>query len=105
AFSPLLGASMRATATRCDHRAGSSRFQSPPRGFNECNAASRPGTVARPGSPFSPLLGASMSATGYQQADPAMRSLPFSPLLGASMSATPLLLGLVHGTRQLSVPS
>src|SRR5581483_282030 len=96
---------MSATAPGCDHRAGSSRFQSPPRGFNECNAASRPGTVARPGSPFSPLLGASMSATGYQQADPAMRSPLFSPPSGASRGAPPLLLGLVHGTRQLSVPS
>src|SRR5581483_10792913 len=62
-------------------------FQSPSRGFNDCNSSSprAPTTTRRC---FSPLLGASTTATQHMTPKCVSSLRGFSPLLGASTTAT-----------------
>src|SRR5581483_10551517 len=78
-------------------------FQSPPRGFNECNQI-RAQCVPWRDPPFSPLLGASMSATELHFAVQRQDGTSFSPLLGASMSATGPAQGLAPGPAHFQSP-
>gem|GEM_PF-6209767 len=86
-FSPLLGASTTATESTAHDTQHTAQFQSPSRGFNDCNCSRALAQTTCGAVRFSPLLGASTTATNFIDGS-GEQGVSFSPLLGASTTAT-----------------